>query len=174
MAHARNLCSPRPAITGAVGAVVFACCLAFARPVGAQTSQAYLSLGAGATDLSGGVDWLVVRTPIAVGGEYGVGNLLVGSLAISYQPFARQLQRRAHPFVRVTLTGVSSSPYSAGCIGLGGGLAYWPSSRRFGIRVEAAKLWPVIEEEQISPPVPPLEEFVPRLWTVRGGVAFRW
>ena len=57
--------------------------LAIARPVSAQGNQAYVSVGAGATDLSGGAEWLVIRTPVAVGAELGAGNLLVASLAAS-------------------------------------------------------------------------------------------
>ena len=143
--------------------------LAVARPVTAQTNQAYVSVGAGATDLSGGAEWLVSGTPVAVGAELGAGNLLVASLAASYQPFARQHPREVHPFLRVTLTAVSSSPYRATCIGLGGGVAYWPKSRRVGLRVEAAKLWPAFDEDLSAD-----ETFVPRLWTLRAGVAFRW
>ena len=111
----------------------------------------------------------VIGTPVAVGAELGAGNLLVASLAASYQPFARQLQRKVHPFLRVSLTAVSSSPYTATCIGLGGGLAYWPKSRRVGLRVEAARLWPAFDEDRSAG-----EAFVPRLWTLRAGVAFGW
>ena len=98
----------------AAAAAIVAGCLAVARPVSAQSNQAYLSLGAGATYLSGGTEWLVIGTPVAVGAELGAGNLFVASLAASYQPFARQLQRKVHPFLRVSLTAVSSSPYTAG------------------------------------------------------------
>jgi hypothetical protein len=157
-------------VTRAAAAAIFAGCLAIACPVTAHGNQAYLSLGAGATDLSGGADWLVFGTPVALGAELGAGNLLVASLAASYQPFARQLQRKVHPFLRVSLTSVSSSPYSAQCVGVGGGLAYWPRSPKVGLRVEAAKLWPALDED----PSPPGETFVPRLWTLRAGVAFGW
>jgi hypothetical protein len=74
----------------AVAAAIFAGCLAVARPVSAQGSQAYVSLGAGATDLSRGADWLMLGTPVAVGAELGAGNLFVASLGASYHPFARQ------------------------------------------------------------------------------------
>jgi hypothetical protein len=157
-------------IRAAVAAATFAGCLAIACPVSAQGNHAYFSLGAGATDLSGGADWLAFGTPVALGAELGAGNLLVASLAASYQPFARQLQRKVHPFLRVSLTSVTSSPYSAQCVGVGGGLAYWPRSRKLGLRVEATKLWPALDED----PSPPPETFVPRLWTVRAGVAFGW
>jgi hypothetical protein len=170
MADARDMSCLRVTARAAAAAAIIAGCLAVARPVSAQSHQAYLSLGAGATYLSGGAEWLVIGTPVAVGAELGAGNLLVASLAASYQPFARQLQRKVHPFLRVSLTAVSSSPYAAGCVGLGGGLAYWPQSRRVGLRVEAAKLWPAFYED----PSPPGETFVPRLWTLRAGVAFGW
>jgi hypothetical protein len=154
----------------AVASAILAGCLAVVRPVSAQSSQAYLSLGAGATDLSGGADWLLFGTPVAVGGELGAGNLFVASLGASYQPFARQRQRKVHPFLQLSLAAVSSSPYSAWCVGFGGGLVYWPRSQRVGLRVEAAKLWPAFDED----PIPLDETFVPRLWTLRAGIAFGW
>jgi hypothetical protein len=170
MANARDKSGLRVTARAAVAAASFAGCLAVARPVSAQSSQAYLSLGAGATDLSGGADWLVLDTPVSVGAELGAGNLFVASLGASYQPFARQLERKVHPFLRVSLAAVASSPYSAWCVGLGGGLVYWPRSRRVGLRVEAAKLWPSFDED----PIPLGETFVPRLWTLRAGVTFGW
>ena len=170
MANAGDKSGLRVTARAAVAAAIFAGCLAVASPVSAQSSQAYLSLGAGATDLSGGAEWLVIGTPVAVGAELGAGNLLVASLAASYQPFARQLERKAHPFLRVSFTAVSSSPYAAECVGLGGGLAYWPQSPKVGLRVEAAKLLPAFDED-LSPPG---ETFVPRLWTLRVGVTFGW
>lgn len=151
-----------------VAGLAFAACLTVARPASAQGSYAYLSLGAGAAGLSGGVDLLVAGTPVAIGAELGVGTLLMASLAASYQPFAGQLRRKVHPFLRVSLAGVSSSPYSAGCVGLGGGVAYWPRSRRIGLRLEASKLLPAFKEELVD------ETFVPPLWTIRAGVAFGW
>ena len=80
MANARDKSGLRVTPRAAVAAAIFVGCLAVARPVSAQSSQAYLSLGAGATDLSGGADWLVLGTPVAVGAELGAGNLFVASL----------------------------------------------------------------------------------------------
>jgi hypothetical protein len=170
MADARDTSCLRVNARATIAAAIFAGCLAVARPVSAQSNQAYVSVGTGATDLSGGADGLVFGTPVAVGAEFGAGNLFVASLAASYQPFARQLQRKVHPFLQGSLTAVSSSPYSAWCVGLGGGLAYWPRSRRVGLRFEAAKLWPAFDED----PSPPGETFVPHLWLLRAGVAFGW
>jgi hypothetical protein len=64
-----------------------------------------------------------------------------------------------HPFVRVSLTSVGSSPYNATGVSLGGGVAWWPW-RRIGF----------LTEDQ----VPSGEDFAPRLWAVRGGLALRW
>lgn len=41
-------------------------------------SHGYVSLGAGATDIDWGVDWLIPTTPIGIGAEMGVENLLTG------------------------------------------------------------------------------------------------
>jgi hypothetical protein len=170
MANARHKSGLRAMARAAVAAATIAGCLAVASPVSAQSGQAYFSLGTGATDVSGGAEWLVFGSPVAVGAELGAGNLFVASLGAAYQPFGRQLQRRVHPFLRVSLAAVANSPYSAACVGLGGGLVYWPRSRRIGLRVEAAKLWPAFDED----PIPVGETFVPRLWTLRAGVAFGW
>ena len=42
-------------------------------------SHGYLSLGAGATQVDSGVDWLLMNGPIGIGGEFWAGNLLVVS-----------------------------------------------------------------------------------------------
>ena len=57
MAEARDMACLRVTARAAAAAII-AGCLAFARPVSAQSNQAYLSLGAGATYLSGGAEWL--------------------------------------------------------------------------------------------------------------------
>ena len=36
-------------------------------------SHGYVSLGVGATQLDGGVDWLIMNGPIGIGAEFGVG-----------------------------------------------------------------------------------------------------
>ena len=43
-------------------------------------SHVYVSLGVGATQLDGGVDWLIMNGPIGIGAEFGLGNLMVLSL----------------------------------------------------------------------------------------------
>ena len=142
-------------------------CYMCGQRVAAQASQAYLSVGAGATDLSGGVDWLPLTTHVAVGGEVGVGNLFWSSLTVSYHPFARRLDHKANPFVRVSVTGVGSSPYSATGMSLGAGFTYWLGPR-FGVRTEAMKFWPTFSEDVSDP------TFTPRLWATRAGIALRW
>ena len=96
MADARDMSCLRVTARAAAAAII-AGCLAVARPVSAQSNQAYLSLGAGATDLSGGAEWLVTGTPVAVGAELGAGNLLVASLAASYQPLPGNSSARCIP-----------------------------------------------------------------------------
>ena len=56
-------------------------------PANAQgRSHGYVSLGFGATQLDGGVDWLIMSGPIGIGAEFGVGNLIVLSFSGSYIP----------------------------------------------------------------------------------------
>ena len=141
----------------------------FVQEAAAQGSHAYASLGAGATNISGGVAWMLPNTPVALGGELGLGNLFWSSLTASYHPFARRIERKVHPFVRVSVTSVGSSPYNATGVSLGGGVAWWPW-RRIGFRTEAINFWAAFDEDQ----VPSGEDFTPRLWAVRGGVALRW
>lgn len=151
-------------------ALISSGCFLAGQRVLAQGSQAYLSAGAGATDLSGGVDWLLPRTRVAVGGEVGLGNLLWASLTVSYHPFARRLDRKAHPFLRVSATGVGSSPYNATGLSFGGGVTYW-LGRRFGVRTEGVKFWPMFSEDAAVSSGP---AFAPRLWATRAGIVFRW
>ena len=123
MADARDMSCLRVTARAAAAAII-AGCLAVARPVSAQSDQAYLSLGAGATNLSGGAEGLVIGTRFAVGAELGAGQSARGvPRGLLHEPFARQLQRKVHPFLRMSLTAVSKGPRTlAGCVGLGGGL----------------------------------------------------
>lgn len=135
----------------------------------AQGSQAYLSIGAGATDLSGGVDWLLPATPVWVGGEAGLGNLFWSSLTASYHPLARRPGQIVDPFLRLSVTEVGSSPYRASGMSAGGGLTWW-LGRRVGVRTEAVKFWPTFHENASSSD----PAFTPRLWATRVGIAVRW
>jgi hypothetical protein len=162
----------RFAIVTVLTALMPSACLLSVRPAAAQGSHAYASLGVGATDLSGGVAWLLPKTPVAVGGEYGLGNLFWASMTASYQPFARPSGRKANPFLQVSVTAVGSSPYNGTGVSLGGGVVWW-ARRRLGFRAEAIKFWPTFTED-VAPTAPDLSAFEPPMWAVRGGVAFRF
>jgi hypothetical protein len=115
---------------------------------------------------------LLPSTPLAMGGEYGLGNLFWASITASYQPFARLPRRKASPFLLVSVTAVGSSPYNATGVSLGGGVVWW-AWPRLGVRAEAIKFWPTFTED-VAPQAPALPPFEPRLWAVRGGVALRF
>jgi hypothetical protein len=147
-------------------------CWLLAQPAAAQASHAYASLGGGATDLSGGVAWSLPNTRLAVGGEFGLGQLFWMSLTTSFDLFSRTIQPRIQPFASASVTVIGSSPYEATGISLGGGVAWWPWSQ-LGFRTEALKFWPAFSE-RVAPHDPVTPPFEPRLWAVRGGVTFRW
>jgi len=142
----------------------------------AQASHFFVSLGAGATELSGGMDWVLPGVPVALGAEAGLGNLFWTSGTVSYVPFAERRGEAVHPFVRLSVTGVGSSPYNASGLSLGGGVALW-SSRHIGLRVEALKFWPTFSEgvagpgPTVAPSDPTVPPFEPRLWAARIGLA---
>ena len=133
----------------------------------AQMGHAYLSVGAGAADLTGGVDVRVGDNLVGIGGEFGLGQLFVGSFTGSLHPISNRTNRPIDPFVTVSLTGLGSSPYSAQGMSVGGGGTAW-FSRRLGLRVDGFKFWPVFSEEEVTP-----AEFSPKLWGARVGLAFR-
>jgi len=132
----------------------------------AQMSHAYLSVGAGVADLTGGVDVRVGDTLVGIGGELGVGQLLVGSLTGSLHPMTN---RRLDPVVTVSLTGMDSSGYTAGGMSVGAGMTFWFSGR-FGLRVDGFRFWPVFSEDELLP----TDEFSPNHWGARVGLAFRF
>jgi hypothetical protein len=136
------------------------------RSVSAQSpSQVFATAGAGATSVSGGVDWRVTGGPIGLGGEVGVGNLLVTSLIASYHPVSRRSMRMVDPFATVSITAVNDLNYTATGFSLGGGLTTWLNSR-FGLRVDAFKFLPTRDDiTRLS------VDTSPRYWGVRGGVA---
>ena len=131
-------------------------------------ARAYLSVGAGAAGLTGGVDVRGGDSLVGVGGEFGLGQLLVGSLTGSLHPMSNRTNRPIDPFVTVSLTGLASSPYSAQGMSVGGGVTAW-FSRRLGLRVDGFRFWPVFGEEEVTP-----AEFSPKLWGARVGLAFRF
>jgi hypothetical protein len=129
-------------------------------------SHAYVSAGAGATDLNGGVDWVIADGPLSVGADVGVGWVFLAALNASYHPLARRTS--AHDiFATVGYAGMSSSEFSSQGVTVGGGGTYWPA-RRVGLRFDAFKFLPVSTTNNI----PAAERSRSRYWGVRAGVAF--
>lgn len=136
-------------------------------PVNAQAkTHGYVSAGAGATDVNGGVHWVVGDGPLSIGGEVGVGWVFLGGLKASYH----LLHRRAGTpdvFATVGYAGIGSSELSSTGMTVGGGAVYWPA-RRVGVRFDAFRFLPMSTNHEI-----PAEQRSPsRYWGVRAGVAF--
>jgi hypothetical protein len=83
-------------------------------------SHAYVSLGVGATQLDGGVDWLILNRAIGIGAEFGAGNLVVLSFNGSYHPLAHGPSRKLDPFVTVGFTTLGDLNYDARGVSVGG------------------------------------------------------
>jgi hypothetical protein len=129
-------------------------------------SHGYLSIGAGATDLDWGLDWLIPRTPIGIGAEMGPGNLIVLSFEGSYHPSAHQTPSKLDPFATLGFMMVGSSEFSARGMNVGGGMTYWPL-RRLGLRLDGFKFLPLATHYDVRPE----DRSTGRYWGVRAGVA---
>ena len=143
--------------------------LLFPGPLGAQgKSHGYVSLGAGATDLNGGLDWVIVGGPIGIGGEVGTGWAFLAAITGSYHFLARR-PRNHDLFATVGYARLGSSEFSSQGVTIGGGATYWPAAH-LGLRFDAFRFLPVATDDAI-----PAEERSPsRYWGVRAGVAFRF
>ena len=131
-------------------------------------SHGYVSLGAGATDLNGGLDWVIADGPIGIGGEVGSGWVFLAAITGSYHFLARR-PRKHDLFATVGYAGLGSSEFSSQGVTVGGGATYWPVAR-LGLRFDAFRFLPVATDNSI-----PAEERSPsRYWGVRAGVAFRF
>jgi len=104
-------------------------------------SHGYVSLGVGATQLDGGVDWLIMNGPIGIGAEFGVGNLLMLSFNGSYHPLAHRPTRKLDPFATVGFTTLDDLNYGARGVIVGGGVTYWPRIR-VGLRLDGFSFLP--------------------------------
>ena len=127
-------------------------------------SHGYVSLGAGATDTDWGVDWLIPTTPIGIGAEMGVGNLLVLSFSGSYHPLAHRAPRKLDPFATVGFMTMTDLNYDAVGVNVGGGVTYWPR-KRVGLRLDCFSF--LATHDNIR-----LEDR--HHWGVRAGVAFHF
>jgi hypothetical protein len=139
-----------------------------ASPSAQGKSHGYVSVGAGATDVNGGLDWIIADGPIGIGGDAGAGSVFLGAVNGSYHFFARQPNKH-DVFATVGFAGVGSSEFSSQGMTVGGGATYWPA-QRLGLRFDAFKFLPIATDNTI-----PADERSPaRYWGIRGGVAFRF
>jgi hypothetical protein len=129
-------------------------------------SHGYVSVGAGATDVNGGGEWVPANSPIGIGAEVGVGWAFLGAVNASYH-LARPAGKQ-DVFATVGYMGLGSSEFSSHGISVGGGATYWPAAR-LGVRVDAFKFLPVATDNSIAS----AERSSSRYWGVRAGLAFR-
>jgi hypothetical protein len=138
-------------------------------PLGAQgRSHGYVSLGAGATDVNGGLDWLIAGGPIGIGGEVGVGWVFLSAITGSYHfPVHRPVKYDA--FATAGYSGLGNSEFSSHGVTVGGGTTYWLASH-LALRFDAFKFLPVATDNNISA----AQRSPSRYWGARAGVAFRF
>jgi hypothetical protein len=127
-------------------------------------SHAYVSLGVGATQLDGGVDWLILNRAIGIGAEFGAGNLVVLSFNGSYHPLAHGPSRKLDPFVTVGFTTLGDLNYDARGVSVGGGVTYWPR-KRVGLRLDGFSFLPPRDDIRF-------ENW--NYWGLRAGLAFHF
>lgn len=130
-------------------------------------SHGYVSAGVGATDLNGGVDWVVANGPLSIGGELGVGWVFLGAVNASYHLLNRRASRH-DVFATVGYAGIDSSEFSSHGATVGGGAIYWLAAR-VGLRFDAFRFLPASTTHNI----PAEERSDSRYWGVRAGVAIR-
>ena len=131
-------------------------------------SHGFVSLGAGATDLNGGLDWVIAGGPIGIGAEVGAGWVFFAALTGSYHFPARRPSKH-DVFATVGYAGMGSSEFSSQGVTVGGGATFWPATH-LGLRFDAFRFLPVATENNI----PAEERSASRYWGVRAGVAFRF
>jgi hypothetical protein len=143
--------------------------LIFPSSVRAQgISHGYVSLGAGATDLKGGLEWVIAGGPIGIGAEVGVGWVFLAAVTGSYHFLAHRPSNH-DLFATVGYAGLGNSEFSSHGVTVGGGATFWPAAH-LGLRLDAFRFLPVATDNSI-----PAEERSPsRYWGVRAGVAFRF
>jgi hypothetical protein len=129
--------------------------------------HAYVSAGAGATDLSGGIDWAVSDKPLSLGAEMGGGWAFLAALNASYHPLNHRTSRQ-DVFATIGYAALGSSEFSSHGVNVGGGATYWPGAR-VGVRFDAFRFLPVSTTHDI----PAASRSRSRYWGVRAGVAFR-
>jgi len=131
-------------------------------------THGFVSVGAGATDLDAGLDWVAAGGPIGIGGEVGAGWVFLAAITGSYH-FLAARPGRHDVFATVGYAGLESSELSAQGVTAGGGATYWLATR-VGVRFDAFRFLPVSTEHNI----PVEDRSATRYWGVRAGVAFRF
>lgn len=131
-------------------------------------SHGFVSLGAGATGLNGGLDWIIADGPIGIGGEVGAGWVFLAAITGSYHFLAGRPSKH-DVFATVGYAGLGSSEFSSQGVTVGGGATYWPATH-LGLRFDAFRFLPVATDNSI----PVEERSASRYWGVRVGVAFRF
>ena len=131
-------------------------------------SAGSVSLGAGATGLVGGVDWVIGPGPIGIGGELGIGWVFLGAITGSYHLPSRR-SSRYDLFATLGYAELGSDEFSSHGATIGGGATYWPAVH-LGVRLDGFKYLPVSTQNNV-----PAEQRSPsRYWGLRVGVAFRF
>jgi hypothetical protein len=131
-------------------------------------SHGYVSLGAGATDLNGGLDWVIAGGRISIGAEVGAGWVFYAAVRGSYHFLAHRPSKH-DLFATVGFAGLGSSEFSSQGVTIGGGATFWPATQ-LGLRFDAFRFMPVTTQNSI----PAGERSASRYWGVRAGVAFRF
>ena len=142
--------------------------LLFASSPSAQAkSHGYVSIGAGATDVNGGLDWLIAGGSFGIGGEIGAGWVILEAITGSYHFLSRRPGKH-DLFATVGYAGLGNSEFSSQGVTVGGGTTYWRATR-LGIRFDAFRFLAVATDNNI-----PADQRSPsRYWGVRAGLAFR-
>jgi hypothetical protein len=140
--------------------------LLFPGVLSARKSQNFVSLGAGATELNGGLDWVIAGGPIIAPTSAKGGcstRRSRGHAIFSPRPSKHDV------FATVGYAGMESSEFSSQGATVGGVATFWPATH-LGLRLDAFRFLPVATENNI----PAEERSESRYWGVRAGVAFRF
>jgi hypothetical protein len=82
-------------------------------------SHGYVAVGASATEVNGGGEWVAADGLMGIGGEVGVGWVFLAAINASYHLVVRQTAKH-DVFATVGYAGMSSSEFSAQGVTVGG------------------------------------------------------
>jgi hypothetical protein len=150
------------------GLVLLAVVLAGGTSAAQVKTHGYVSAGAGATDVNGGMDWAIAGGPVGIGFDAGIGWVALGAFTSSYHLLARHSQRH-DLFPTVGWAVLASDELTSQGVSIGGGWIWWPW-RHVGLRLDGFKFLPVTTDHRV-----PVEELSSsRYWGARAGMAFRF